>query len=100
MCAHLQTICWGSLEVQQTCGVIFIDEGVRFDELRFPYKIAGSLPEAPEDACVLITQAMHVKATDDTIHRLGQRFHSLMLFMLPFMAHNVFFCILYFYSSL
>ena len=25
MCAHLQTICWGSFEVQQTCGVfIFI----------------------------------------------------------------------------
>ena len=25
MCAHLQTISWGSLEVQQTCGVfIFI----------------------------------------------------------------------------
>ena len=35
MRAHLQTICWGSLEVQQTCGVIFVDEGVYFDELRF-----------------------------------------------------------------
>ena len=65
MSAHLQTICWGSLEVQQTCGVISVDEGVRFDELRFPYKIAGSLPEAPEDTCLLITQAMHLKATYD-----------------------------------
>ena len=61
MCAHLQTICWGSLEVQQTCGVISVDEGVRFDELR--YRIAGSLPEAPEDTYLLITQAMHLKAT-------------------------------------
>ena len=34
MCAHLQTVCWGSLEVEQTCGVIPIDEGMHFDELR------------------------------------------------------------------
>ena len=51
MCALPQTICWGPLEVQQTCGVISVDEGVHFDELRFPYKIAGSLPEAPKDTC-------------------------------------------------
>ena len=63
MCAHLQTICWGSLEVQQTCGVISVDEGVHFDELRFPRKIAGSLPEAPEDTYLLITQATYLKAT-------------------------------------
>ena len=63
MCAHLQTICWGSLEVQQTCGVISVDQGVHFDEQRFLYKIAGSLPEAPEDTCLLITQAMPLKAT-------------------------------------
>ena len=63
MCAHLQTIWQGSLEVQQTCGVISVDEGVCFDDLRFPYKIAGSLPEAPENTCLLITQAMHLKAT-------------------------------------
>ena len=100
MCALPQTICWGSVEVQQTCGVISVDEGVRFDELRFPYKIAGSLPEAPEDTCLLIAQAMHLTATHDTVYRHGQMFQSLMLFMLPFMAHNVFFCILYFYSSL
>ena len=98
MCAHLQTVCCGSLEVQQTCGVISVDEGVRFDELRFSqmYKIAWSLPEAPEDIFLLITQAMHLKATYDTIYRLGQRFRSLMLLMLPFMAQNVFFCNLYF----
>ena len=99
MCALPQTICWGSVEVQQTCGVISVDEGVRFDELRFPYKIVGSPPEAPEDMYLLIAQAMHLKATYDTVYRHGQMFHSLMLFMLPFMAHNVF-CILYFYSSL
>ena len=63
MCALPQTICWGPLEVQQTCGVISVDESVRFDELRFPHKIAGSLPEAPEDTCLLITRAMHLKAT-------------------------------------
>ena len=100
MCALLQTICWGSLEVQQTCRVISVDKGVRFDELRFPYKIVGSPPEAPEDTYLVIAQAMHLKATHDTVYRHGQMFHSLMLFMLPFMAHNVFFCILYFYSSL
>ena len=61
MCAHLQTIWWGSLEVQQTCGVISVDEGVCFDELR--YRIAGSLPEALEDTYLLITQAMHLNAT-------------------------------------
>ena len=101
MCAHLQTIWQGSLEVQQTCGVISVDEGVCFDELRFSqmYKIARSLPEAPEDTLLLITQAVHLKATYDTIYRLGQRFHSLMLLLLPFKAHNVF-CTLYFYSSL
>ena len=99
MCAHLQTICWGALEVKQTCGVISVGEGVHFEALRFPYKIAGSLPEAPEDMRLLMTQATHLKATYDTIYRLGQRFHSLMLLLLPFMAHNVF-CILYFYSSL
>ena len=71
MCANLQTIWWVSLEVQQTCGVISVDEGVHFDELRFPYQTAGSLPEAPEDACMFITQAMHLKTTDDTIYRLG-----------------------------
>ena len=37
MCAHLQNICWGSLEVEQACGVISVNEGVHFDELRFPY---------------------------------------------------------------
>ena len=36
MCAHLQTVCWGSLEVEQTFGVIPIDEGVSFDELGLP----------------------------------------------------------------
>ena len=41
MCTHLQTICCqGSLEVQQICGVISVDEGVYFDELKFPRKIA------------------------------------------------------------
>ena len=41
MCTHLQTIsCQGSLEVQQICGVISVDEGVCFDELKFPYKVA------------------------------------------------------------
>ena len=35
MCAHLQTVCCGSLEVQQTCGVISVDEGMCYDELRF-----------------------------------------------------------------
>ena len=99
MCALPQTTCWGFLEVQQTCGVISVDEGVRFDELRFPYQIAGSLPEAPEDTCLLIAQTIHLKATYDTIYRHGQMFHSLMLFILPFMALNVF-CILYFYNSL
>ena len=99
MCAHLQTIWQGSLEVQQTCGVISVDKGVHFEQLRFPYKIAGSLPEAPENTRLLITQATHQKATYDTIYRLGQRFHSLMLLLLPFKAHNVF-CTLYFYSSL
>ena len=100
MCALPQTICWGPLDVQQTFGVISVNEGVRFDELRFPYKIVGSPPEAPEDTCLLITQAMRLKATHDTVYRHGQMFHSLMLFMLPFMAHNVFFFVLYFYSSL
>ena len=100
MCALLQTICWGPLEVHQTCGVISVDEGVHFDALRFPYKIVGSPPEAPEHTYLLIAQAKHLKATHDTIYRHGQMFHSLMLFILPFMAHNVFFCILYFYSSL
>ena len=71
MCAHPQTICWGPLEVQQTCGVISVVEGVRFDELRFPHKITGNLAEVPEDTCLLITQAMHLKATYDTIYRLG-----------------------------
>ena len=36
MCAHLQTVCWDSLEVEQACGVISLVEGVHFDELRFP----------------------------------------------------------------
>ena len=63
MYAHPQTVCCGPLEVPQTCRVISVDEGVRFDELRFPYQIAGSLPEAPEDTYLLITQAMHLKAT-------------------------------------
>ena len=88
MCALPQTICWGPLEVQQTCGVISVNEGVRFDELRFPYKIVGSPPEAPEDTCLLITQTMHLKATHDTVYRHGQMFHSLMLFMLPFTVHG------------
>ena len=35
------------------------------------YKIAGSLPWAPEDTCILITQAVHLKATYDTIYQLG-----------------------------
>ena len=69
---------------------------MHFDELRFPYlyiyKIAGSLPEAPGDTCLLITQAVQLKAACDTIYRLGQRFHSLMMLMLPFMARNLFFC--------
>ena len=69
MCVLPQTICWGPLEVQQTCGVISVDESVRFDELRFPHKITDSLAEAPEDTSLLIAQAMHLKATYDTIYR-------------------------------
>ena len=69
MCALPQTTCWGFPEVQQTYGVISVDKGVRFDELRFPHKITDSLAEAPEDTCLLIAQAMHLKATYDTIYR-------------------------------
>ena len=39
---------------------------------------------------------MHLKAIYDTIYRFGQRFHSVLLLMLSFMAFNVFFCILIF----
>ena len=69
MCALPQTTCWGFPEVQQTYGVISVDKGVHFEQLRFPYKIAGSLPEAPENTRLLITQATHQKATYDTIYR-------------------------------
>ena len=69
MCALPQTTCWGFPEVQQTYGVISVDKGVRFDELRFPHKITDSLAEAPEDTSLLIAQAVHLKATYDTIYR-------------------------------
>ena len=61
MCTSADYLLWSSL--QQTSGVISVDEGVRFDELRFSHKTAGSLPEAPENICLLIAQAMHLKAT-------------------------------------